>query len=85
MKRYLLFCGADYDGGAGGWNAFHSTYDSAEAAKQDAETVSLSSSEWAHIVDLELMEIVENAERTSPGRPHMKDGPLDWKKGTLRL
>lgn len=82
--RFLLFLGANYDGAAGGWSAFHSAYDSVEDAKRDAETVSRSYSEWAHIVDLESMEIIFNAERTSPGRPHMQDGPLDWKEGNSR-
>lgn len=83
MKRFLLFVGVDHDS-VGGWSEFHAAYDSAEDAKRDAETISPSYSEWAHIVDLESMEIICNAERTSPNRPHAMDGPLDWKQGTLR-
>lgn len=54
MKRFLLFAGYAYYP-SGGWNDFHSSYDTQEEASQ--KILSLiqheTSLEWFHIIDLE--------------------------------
>jgi autonomous glycyl radical cofactor GrcA len=59
VKRYLVFAGAHYYPG-GGWNDFIGSYDSEDAAEDEARSVLAKNDySWAQVVDSESETEVE--------------------------
>jgi hypothetical protein len=56
MKQYLLFVGDDYHP-CGGWEDFHSCYESVQEAKL-VGVKALKGYSWWHIVDLTTYKVV---------------------------
>ena len=61
MKRYLVFRGENYYPN-GGWEDFAESFDTLPEVNHYLHTTNcLGRSEWAHVVDIEIMEKVQYA------------------------
>lgn len=60
MKRYLVFAG-NYYYPSGGWNDFHSAYDTLEEARELTKKMKSEAGlweDWCHIIDIQTGEEV---------------------------
>ena len=82
VKRYLLFTWGDYEDKGGGFNDFHGSFDSVDAAKSSLEATP----EGGEVVDRETWRVVAKVEERTPTdgdgtRPPWTNAPLSmWRK-----